>query len=135
MIRVQKTERIKTNRPRANMILLGAIVVGIALTYATKHLGPLIFLGLVAALIRQGMISIPATEFASQFKKKIVPEIIKFFGDFEYKNTAGISIDIIKQSDLFDNFNQSYFGDTVTGRYHGKSMEFAETTLSNKSGK
>lgn len=134
-LRLQKIEEIKKNTPKANLILYGAIALGIVLTYLTKNLGFLIFSGVVAAIVRYAIIAQPKQEFNSNFKAKIIPKILEFFGDFKYQGGTGISVDIINQSQLLDHFTSSYFEDTITGKYREKSLQFSETTLIQGSGK
>jgi len=134
-MRTEKKEEIKKLEPKAKMIFWGCIIAGIAGTFLTRNIAPLVIGGMVGWFTKWIMLGGPKSEYEAAFKTKIMPEVLKFFGDYEYQDTKPLSEDTLKKSTLFTAFNRARFQDTISGKYRGKNMQFTEADLTYSSGK
>jgi hypothetical protein len=130
--RAQKLEESKKKKPLANLILAGGIILGILVGYVTKKGEVGIALAIMAFFIRTLIISAPQAKYISEYKNKIIPAILKFFGDFSYKENDDVPVDLLIQSKLFDDFNRSYSEDVISGKYREKQFQFSEISLTKK---
>jgi hypothetical protein len=133
--RMEIAAKLKQTRPKANLILWGGLVIGLALTIWSQNATALIFIGFLAVAIRQAMLTAPGGELASQFKSKIIPLVINFFGDFQYKEFVDADEQMLNQSTLFDYFTSATAQDFIAGVYHGNKFSFSEMHLVRHSGK
>lgn len=134
-MRLETEAKVAKYRPIGNIILIASIVIGLYGTYIAANLSPLFIAVAFGAVIRTCMVTLPKNAFQNAFKAKIVPAVVKFFGDFEYEGNKGVSTDLLNKSKVFRSFNRWDFEDTISGTYRGKQMTFTEADLRQKSGK
>lgn len=59
-----------------------------------------------------------------------MPEILKFFGDLKYEDSAGsVSEEVLEESGLFPYFTGVDFTDCITGKHNDKNLKFMEIDL------
>ena len=94
--------------------------------YQSQFSADEIFFGL---LIITAIISSPIFFYKKHAKKAVMPEFIKYFGDFKYTYMGTIDKDIIYKSLLFDTFNQRKGDDYFSGIYLNTKMTISEEDL------
>lgn len=77
----------------------------------------------------------PKRQYARAYKKDILPDIARLFGDFSYDPKGKIPMDLMKPSKIVPGHTQYHSEDYFTGEYKRVSINFSEITLKQKSGK
>lgn len=77
----------------------------------------------------------PRRQYAKEYKQKIMPRIIKLFGNFNYQIDGCLDLEALKPSGIFPSFTSKKSEDCFTGEYMGVGMEFSELELTSGSGK
>ena len=128
--RQQKLAELKKNRPKANLVFYAGIAIGIGLMIWTRNLVVLFFAIALGLIIKALILGPGAGQISNDFKEKIIPLIVRFFGEFEF-SAHGKDIDekIFRDSNLFGTFNRSVNEDYIAGNYQGARFEFSETHL------
>jgi hypothetical protein len=134
-MRLETEAKVAKYRPIGNVIFIVSIIVGLYWTYISANLGPLFFTAAFGAVIKTAMVTMPKNAFQNAFKAKILPILVKFFGDFECQNNQALSVDQLNRSKIFRSFNRWDFEDTISGTYRGRPMTFTEADLRQKSGR
>lgn len=86
----------------------------------------LIFFGL---LILIAIVSSPIFFYKRKAKNKVMPEFIKYFGDFQYRFMNYIDNATISKSQLFDEYNTHLGDDYFEGTYQDVGMIISEEKL------
>jgi|GEM_PF-3007854 len=133
--RLMKLVEVEKLKPKANIVMVVGILIGIAITFYSGQLGWAIFLIVVAVSIRSVILNGPKAAIAGKYKEKIVPLIVKFFGNFNYSQDANPPQDMLRASGLFDDFNQITADDCIDGNHKGTNFSFSELDLERSSGK
>ena len=117
-------------------MLLPAISIGLFWIFLQQNGGefhyhgdlPLgsIFFGL---LIIIAIIASPIFLYKKRAKNTVMPEFIKYFGDFQYIHLGTIAQDIIAKSKLFDEFNFRKGDDFFSGVYMDTGMVVSEEDM------
>ncbi|MAF49124.1 MAG: hypothetical protein CMM10_12745 [Rhodospirillaceae bacterium] len=76
----------------------------------------------------------PRSRHIADRKQAIIPEILKFAGDFRYRHDGKIAEDILNNSRLFGYWDKYESEDLITGSYFGRRFQFAEVTLTDTRG-
>lgn len=84
---------------------------------------------IVTAMISLIIIHVLSWLFEKSLKKKIMPTVMKAFGDFTWSEFGSIDEYTIKESKLYTHFNRKCDGDNFYGTYKGLSVEVDETAL------
>ena len=71
----------------------------------------------------------PMYVYKKKVKPQIMPELIKFFGDFNYGFEVGLDEAILQQSGLFAKYNNREKDDYFRGKYDGVGITIAEEKL------
>lgn len=71
----------------------------------------------------------PIYAYKKKVKPQIMPDFANFFGSFYYQHEGTIDNEILKSSDLFDEFNQNIGDDYFIGTYDGVHITVAEEKL------
>ncbi len=129
-LKLAESEKIK---PRAKLIFIAGIILGIGLTIYTGN-GAFLFITMVAWGIKHAMIGAPISAFAENYKQKIVPLTINFFGNFEYRPAFDPPVEALAKTGIFDSFNRSYAEDYIAGNYKDIPFKFMELNLDYHSG-
>ena len=85
---------------------------------------------LFGLLVLIAIVSSPVFLYKKKAKNVIMPEFIKYFGDFEYVHLKTIAQEIIRKSMLFDEFNVRKGDDFFCGVYLGTKMILSEESMS-----
>ena len=72
--------------------------------------------------------------FARDRKRALIPSVLSFFGEFEYDPRGRISKRVLRNSHLFDDWDDYDSEDLVSGTHGGRTFEFAEASLARKGG-
>jgi len=131
LVKMAEVEKIK---PKAQLVLIAGIIIGVGLTIYFKHLGWAVFFIVIAMITKFTMLNGPIAKLRGQYKDKIIPEIVRFFGDFKYLPQQDPPEAELRASGLFDSFNRIYGDDQITGKYKGTDFTFIETHLQRHSG-
>lgn len=83
--RQESLDKREKSRPKANLIFLGALALGIGITILSENLTGLLFFGVVGYLVKWAILNGPGSQLARDYKAKIVPLVINFFGDYQYE--------------------------------------------------
>ncbi len=67
--------------------------------------------------------------FERKIKTKIMPEVMKAFGNFNWTQSSVIDLDTIKETRLNDNFETKDDDDNFYGTYKGLSVKINETKI------
>ena len=73
--------------------------------------------------------------FENKIKKKIMPKILKLFGDLEHTNKAYIRDFDFEKSYVVPQFTQFKTDDIITGTYNDVNVDIIEAELTQKEGK
>lgn len=73
--------------------------------------------------------STPLMIFKRQAKSRVMPEFIKYFGDFQYQYQTCIDESIIDKSKLFGDYNRHEGDDFFSGYYKNVQMTISEEKL------
>ncbi len=73
-------------------------------------------------------------QYTADRKRVLVPEALKFVGDFRYMHDGKIADRVFNASRLFDKWDKNESGDLITGHYHDRRFQFAEVELSDERG-
>ena len=68
--------------------------------------------------------------YYSRHKQEIVPEILKFVGDFEYSADQGVDERVLKEAYLFNYWNRYAGEDLVQGSFREHRFRFSEVKMS-----
>lgn len=79
--------------------------------------------------------SAPKRQYARAYKKDILPDIARLFGDFTYEPKGKISMDQMKPSKIVPGHTSYQSEDYFTGSYKQVGINFSEIHLRQKSGK
>lgn len=127
--KMKDLETLEKSRPKANLIFWGGLAVGVAMTIVSRNLIFLLFIGIAVWGIKGMILATPGNSLAGKYKSKIIPLVIQFFGDFQYKERMVLDGDLLTKSALFEGFNRSAGEDAVMGVYHGTKFSFVEANL------
>ena len=72
------------------------------------------------------------TLYQESIKNDIFPNILNFFGDFQYNHETQKSAGSFEYSGLIPNFNRETSEDHISGKYKGVSIDLFETELEQK---
>lgn len=115
-------------------IIIPAICIGLFWVFLQQNngnfdyqgdLGTIFFVLLVIIII----VATPIITYKQKAKSKVMPEFIKYFGDFIYKHQYCIDYGVITESLLFDEFNTQKGDDFFTGIYQDVEMSISEENL------
>ena len=126
--RLLKLQEIAKIKPKAQAVFIGGLVVGIGLTF-WSHNGAFLLIALITWGIKAAMLAAPRSAFAGKYKEKIIPLIVKFFGDFSYNQNVTPPEDALRACGLFDSFNRISGDDYIEGNYKGTNFKFSEVLL------
>ena len=85
---------------------------------------------LFGLLIIIAIVSSPIFLYKKKAKNIVMPEFIKYFGDFEYVHMKTIARDVVEKSMLFDDFNVRKGDDFFYGVYLDTKMAVSEESMS-----
>lgn len=77
----------------------------------------------------------PKRQYARAYKKDILPDIARLFGDFTFDVKGKIPMDAMKPSKIVPGHTSYTSEDFFSGEYKGVSINFSEILLKQKSGK
>ena len=80
-------------------------------------------------------VSAPKRQYARAYKKDILPDIARLFGNFDYDVKGKIPMEAMKPSKVVPKHTSYKSEDHFTGSYKGVSIDFSEIDLKKKSGK
>jgi hypothetical protein len=126
LLKLQEIEKIK---PKAQAVFIGGFIFGLVLTFLQHNAGYLLFSVLITWGIKAAMLAAPISAFAGEYKQKIIPLIVKFFGDFSYSQKVEPPYDALTASGLFDYFSSVSGDDYIEGNYKGTHFKFWEVLL------
>ncbi len=86
----------------------------------------IIFFGLLVLI---AIVSSPIFFYKRQAKNNVMPEFIKYFGDFQYRFMSCIDNATIVKSQLFDDYNTHLGDDYFDGTYQDVGMIISEEKL------
>ncbi len=86
----------------------------------------IIFFGLLVLI---AIVSSPIFFYKRQAKNNVMPEFIKYFGDFQYRFMSCIDNATIVKSQLFDDYNTHLGDDYFNGTYQDVGMIISEEKL------
>lgn len=72
--------------------------------------------------------------FALDRKRSLIPAVLSFFGEFDYEPRGRISRRILRDSHLFDDWDDYESEDLISGAHGGRTFDFAEAKLVRKRG-
>lgn len=75
------------------------------------------------------VVSTPLVLFKHKVKSNVMPEFIKYFGDFQYHYQSYIDENILEKSKLFDTYNYHEGDDFFSGYYQNVQMIVSEEKL------
>lgn len=82
------------------LIILAAILI-IGSPILVEWIPPAFVIGIIAEISAIMWMTAPLRNYVSTAKENLIPELLKFFGDFEYKINAGIEAKILFASKIF----------------------------------
>jgi hypothetical protein len=133
--RLMAEEEVKRIKPKAVAVHIIGTLVALGLTIWTQQAGWLIFGAIVAYGIKVAMLSGPKSKVMGKYKEKIVPHIVKFFGNFNYSPATTPPEAVLRASGLFDGFNRIEGSDYIEGNHKGTNFKFSEVELVQSGGK
>lgn len=77
----------------------------------------------------------PKRQYARAYKKDILPDIARLFGNFEYDNSGKIPMAAMKPSKIVPTHTSYSSEDFFTGQYKGVDINFSEIKLERRSNK
>ena len=98
------------------------------LIYSTKELG-LISLGAIILILINSL----SKRYKEKVKKKVLPKLLKFVGDFKISEDKNV-FEYIKTLKLFNDFNSQSCDDRIKGKYKLLDIDIAEISLSKVTG-
>lgn len=85
---------------------------------------------LFALMVLITLLATPIKLYLTKAKNQVMPEFIKYFGDFQYRFQTQIDENILIKSLLFDSYNRRKGDDFFFGKYHNVEMIISEEDLS-----
>lgn len=82
-----------------------------------------------------GWVTSPKRQYAKAYKKDILPDIARLFGDFSYDVKGKIPMETMKPSKIIPNHTSYNSEDLFTGNYKSVDIQFSEIHLKRKQGK
>jgi hypothetical protein len=132
---------LATSRKKARLAILGGVTILVAAVSMLLHLEAarqfwwFFVLGLVIAGWKLCVwASNPTIRYSADRKQTIVPDVLKFVGDFLYEPNGKIDDDILRTSHLFEYWNSNDSEGSITGRYNDRAFQFVEARLSYEAG-
>ena len=117
----------------ATLASLGVAVVLVAAVASGFHgwviSGSLIIGGFIITWLFK-----PGKEYKTKKKEIIIPEILKFVGDFTYRPIGHIPSNILISSRLFEKWDKYEGEDRIAGKYFDRTFQFVEAELAKKGG-
>ena len=74
----------------------------------------------------------PGRGYARHRKRSLIPAVLGFFGEFEYDPRGRVSKRVLRDSHLFDDWDDYDSEDLISGTHGGRTFDFAEASLSRK---
>ena len=132
--RLEALKKMETNTSRAKKLFWPIIIVSLVIAVLMTN-AKVFITGIGIAFVMKMILSIPTgSEYALHLKRKIVPLIVKFFGDFEYQEKQELEENKLTEAGIFQYFNKSSSEDCMSGTYRDTVFSFAEVNLINHNG-
>lgn len=119
-------------------VIIPGIMIGLFLTFLSQNGGNfhyesqgdfplgLIFFGILVLIT---IVSTPIVIYKRKSKSQVMPEFIKYFGDFHYEYQSYIDDTILNMSKLFKDYNCHSGDDFFDGKYKDVQMIISEENL------
>ncbi len=82
-----------------------------------------------------GWVTSPKRQYATAYKKDILPDIASLFGNFSYDVKGKIPMKVMKPSKIVPGYSSYSSEDLFSGEYNNVGIQFSEIKLRKKSGK
>lgn len=129
-LRGYESDRLKVRKSAIQYTILALIITGIVFLagyfYNIDFLAGLSFLGVVIAA---SIYSIMQKGFENKLKLRIMPVLMKAFGNFNWTTSQVIDTEYIRASKIFRSFERCSVDDNFTGIYSGMPVEISEAHL------
>ncbi len=77
----------------------------------------------------------PQVQYMQHYKEKLIPILLRVFGDFEYQKDGCIDLKALESFDVLPSFSRKTNEDYIRGEVEGVQFEFCELKLERGSGK
>ncbi|UTV98597.1 DUF3137 domain-containing protein [Marinomonas rhizomae] len=77
----------------------------------------------------------PELQYIRHYKKKLIPVLVRAFGDYDYKADGCIDLDAVKSFEIMPSFSSKSSEDYIKGEVEGVKFEFCELKLERRGNK
>lgn len=121
----------KNKKLICSILWIIAIVLTVLIVWYAYHISDTDVLGfaVVPPIIVSIITGFIAKNFENKLKKSVMPTVMKAFGDFVWTNASVIDRFTLKETRLFDRFEDKSDDDSFYGTYHGLHININETRL------
>lgn len=129
-LRVFDNER-QTTQKKALTITIISLSLGIGIFYLFNNNPNGLFIFLSGAFVLLGLAVYPWMQkgFEQKLKERILPVLMKAFGNFQWTTLPTIETFDIRDSKMFSNFEHRDTDDNFTGTYNNMPIAISETEL------
>nr|WP_241262913.1 DUF3137 domain-containing protein [Parahaliea mediterranea] len=77
----------------------------------------------------------PELQYSRQYKEKLMPVLVRAFGDYQYNRDGCIDLDAVQKFDIVPSYSRATSEDHIQGEVEGVRFEFCELKLERKGSK
>ena len=123
---------IKRKR-QLNFVILPIAALLTIFALLTGEDGSFMYIIPVSFCVGTGWAYKPALDYVRHYKLKVMPILVKMYGDFTYSLKSNLEVNDIKNLAIAPNFDYLKTEDCVTGKIDDIEFEFTELTLHKRS--